>query len=235
MNYYEIPGVSHNAETEVIKAAYRALSKKYHPDTTSLDPKEANQRMQDVNLAYDTLSNVDKRKQYDNELRLKNRQSETHEESSKTSVDETERAWRVAVDYYPYLASWYQDLSKLSPQLAQSFKSVIIKKKDYESAFRLAKSLERDHLSRIFGPNDDFQLFGKELILDGNDKAIEELRITISVIGDKRPPYKVIRKIREKYYGRQDDPPRQSESKFDPTTLITFAILFFFLIALLSS
>ena len=32
-NYYEILGVSKNSETEVITAAYKAMMRKYHPDT----------------------------------------------------------------------------------------------------------------------------------------------------------------------------------------------------------
>lgn len=69
-NYYELLGVSVDAPNEVIKAAYRALSKKYHPDVCT-DISNAGELMQQINVAYDTLSDPQKREQYDRELDLK--------------------------------------------------------------------------------------------------------------------------------------------------------------------
>jgi curved DNA-binding protein CbpA len=63
MNYYEILQVSNHAESEVIEAAYKRLSLKYHPDRNpACDAKE---KMQQINEAYSILINSEKRKQYD--------------------------------------------------------------------------------------------------------------------------------------------------------------------------
>tara|TARA_Y100000310_G_C20564392_1_gene754697 strand:- start:726 stop:926 length:201 start_codon:yes stop_codon:yes gene_type:complete len=59
-NYYKILGVNQSAESEVIKAAYRVLSKKYHPDVSASE--ESKVRMQEINLAYDMLSNEAKKR-----------------------------------------------------------------------------------------------------------------------------------------------------------------------------
>lgn len=64
MNYFEILEVSENAETEVIKASYRALVKKYHSDNFSEGLKDADERMKIINEAYETLSDETKRKDY---------------------------------------------------------------------------------------------------------------------------------------------------------------------------
>ena len=52
MNYYEILQVSENASEEVIRMAYKALAKKYHPDVFDGDSKIAEQKMKEINEAY---------------------------------------------------------------------------------------------------------------------------------------------------------------------------------------
>lgn len=62
-NPYTVLGVSETATDEEIRAAYRTLAKKYHPDLNPNDP-EAARRMNDVNVAYDQIKSADKRAQY---------------------------------------------------------------------------------------------------------------------------------------------------------------------------
>ena len=61
-NYYDVLGVNKNASQEDIKKAYRNLSKKYHPDRNGGDET----KFKEINEAYDTLGDENKRKQYDN-------------------------------------------------------------------------------------------------------------------------------------------------------------------------
>ena len=65
MNYYEILEVSTNASKEVIKNAYRALIKKYHPDSYTGDKEFAQEKVKEINEAYETLIDDDKRLLYD--------------------------------------------------------------------------------------------------------------------------------------------------------------------------
>ena len=67
MSYYDILEVSPKASKEVIKNAYRALSKKYHPDTYKGDLKYAQEKMKEINTAYETLMDEEKRLVYDYE------------------------------------------------------------------------------------------------------------------------------------------------------------------------
>jgi len=64
MNYYEVLGVSQDAPKDEIRKAYLKLAKKYHPDRTGGD-KPAEEKLKEINNAYDTLKNPEKRKQYD--------------------------------------------------------------------------------------------------------------------------------------------------------------------------
>lgn len=63
-NYYEILEVSKEATPTDIKKSYRTLSLKYHPDKPSGDKN----KFQEINQAYETLSDPQKKEQYDAEL-----------------------------------------------------------------------------------------------------------------------------------------------------------------------
>ncbi|KAL4592089.1 hypothetical protein LXL04_005072 [Taraxacum kok-saghyz] len=64
-SHYQFLGVPAEADLEEIKAAYRRLSKEYHPDTTSLPLKTASEMFMRLREIYDVLSDSEKRRFYD--------------------------------------------------------------------------------------------------------------------------------------------------------------------------
>jgi curved DNA-binding protein len=71
-DYYEILGVPPTADKKVIQKTFRQLARKYHPDVNPGN-KEAEEKFKTMNEAYQVLSDVEKRKKYD-ELRAQYQQ-----------------------------------------------------------------------------------------------------------------------------------------------------------------
>lgn len=63
-DYYDILGVDKSASQDDVRKAYLKLAHKYHPDKTGGD-KAAEEKLKEINAAYDTLKNPQKRQQYD--------------------------------------------------------------------------------------------------------------------------------------------------------------------------
>ena len=63
-DYYEVLGVSRDADDAALKKAYRALAKKYHPDANPGDQAAAD-KFKEASEAYSVLSDPEKRRQYD--------------------------------------------------------------------------------------------------------------------------------------------------------------------------
>ena len=63
-DYYEILGISKQADAKEIKKAYRKLAIKYHPDKNPND-KNAENKFKEAAEAYDVLSKPEKKQRYD--------------------------------------------------------------------------------------------------------------------------------------------------------------------------
>lgn len=66
-NYYKILGISENATQKDIKIAFRRLARKYHPDR---NPTISDELMKTINIAFESLSDPDKRQVYDRSLKI---------------------------------------------------------------------------------------------------------------------------------------------------------------------
>ena len=68
-NYYKILQIDKDASPEIIKVAYKLLVKKNHPDLKEgEDKKNAEEKIKEINEAYDVLSNPTKKAEYDQTL-----------------------------------------------------------------------------------------------------------------------------------------------------------------------
>ena len=67
-SYYALLGLHPSASALEIRRSYRELSKLYHPDTTELPKAIATAKFQELNEAYATLSNLERRSAYDTKI-----------------------------------------------------------------------------------------------------------------------------------------------------------------------
>ena len=68
MNYYNTLGLSPDSSAEEIKKVYRKLAMQYHPDRNGGNP-EGEERLKEINEAYQILGNEEKRRLYDLQYR----------------------------------------------------------------------------------------------------------------------------------------------------------------------
>lgn len=64
-DYYEVLGISRDANGDVIKKSFRALAMQYHPDRNPDNPDQAAEKFKEASEAYEVLSDPDKRARYD--------------------------------------------------------------------------------------------------------------------------------------------------------------------------
>ena len=85
ITYYEILEVSRTASKEVITKAYKVLVRKYHPDLEQDEGKkeEAKEKMVRINEAYETLSDDEKRKKYDDTIAILEEKERIEKEKKK--------------------------------------------------------------------------------------------------------------------------------------------------------
>ena len=86
-NCYELLGVSQTANNEELRKAFRQLSKRLHPDTTSLPSDEATRQFQNVCEAYDLLSDPVLRANYDLRIEKENNIINQKSEAYSTNME----------------------------------------------------------------------------------------------------------------------------------------------------
>ena len=196
-DYYCILGVIKSAEDIVIKAAYRALAQKYHPDKFEGDEAESQKKMQEINEAYSVLSDSERRKEYDRAYDNSISGEDDDREEGTHISDEKDQIWREVVEYYPDLLRISSDLEKISKRLVQTFKYHILETKDFENRKKISEKIEKDFLINYFGFNEKIFNFGRLLILCGFLKAAKKLNRAVDILGVRVDPTVVINKILE--------------------------------------
>ena len=227
-DYYRILGVLDDAEDIVIRAAYRALAQRYHPDKWRGDQAEATRRMAEINVAYAVLSDTVKRATYDS-TRDKNqfRDEPPDAEDANESIN---KDWDLAVKYLPDLIRIERDLHAVSRELAFTFRLILLEGKRFGESGAVAKELERGYLAKYFGDQVEVQAFAKELILEGRKDAAKELNEAVRVLG--RVASSVLHRIANDFKtSRASSTATLIWSAWD--TACVFALFFFFLLVII--
>jgi hypothetical protein len=191
-DYYKILGVLDNAEDIVIKAAYRALAQKYHPDKNQT--KAAKDIMQEINEAYSVLSDPAERKKYDGS-RKKQEFTQDNSQNTKDLLKNLEKDWHDSIEYFPDLDDLAKDLSRYSKELELTFKILVIEKKEYKNRNKLAVSLKNQFLERYFGFDKEIHNFAEELFEAKDFVNLKKLNRAVTLLGSDIDAEVIINKI----------------------------------------
>lgn len=198
-DYYATLGVLPAAEDVVIRAAYRALAQRYHPDRALHDPAEAHRRMTEINEAYEVLSDPASRTSYDS-ARGSGAQSadayfsETQETESEDR-DPLEADWNLAKSYFPDLLALETRLAKVSWRLAYAFRAHLLETKQFQDRQQIAQTAETQFLKTYFGTNLKIVEFARSLITAGHKAPAKSLNEAVRVLGSGVEAETLIQKI----------------------------------------
>jgi len=198
-HYYDVLGVSPTADDFVIKAAYKALAQRYHPDkfaNNAKDAADAETKMRQLNEAYQILSDTAKRRDYD--ASLKQNQQQNSQQSSANSKQQAD--WQIALRFYSDLTTFETRLAKFDTNLVSEFRSNLLATQQYERRQAIADKLEQDYLEGYFGDHPDIVQFARELLLAGKREGAKELNQMLKVVGGSVPADEIIKRLQKQYF-----------------------------------
>ena len=198
-DHYFVLGVLPTADDVVLRAAYRALAQRYHPDKWQGEPSEASEKMAQINAAYAVLSDPASRRAYDESRSPHNDNAEAffsdEDVDREPMYDPLEADWRVAVDFYPDLAELEKGLGKLSWRVAFAYRAMMLETQDFQHRTAKAEEIRNSFLRRHFGENRDILELADALISQQNRKAAVALNRAVRVLGAAAESERIISTI----------------------------------------
>lgn len=154
-NYYKILEVRESASDEIIRAAYKTLAKKYHPDNSSDETSQ--KKMIEINEAYQVLSDKLKRQEYDMSLEknsnmcneghkdFQRKREDVDDEENKTEEEEKQKDNRIIKIFKDVGKSMLNAIHEAELEYQEAYFQGI-KMDDFELvySFRKAKGYKRN-------------------------------------------------------------------------------------------
>lgn len=207
--FYELLGVREDADPRIIRAAYRTMAQAFHPDRYDGNKDEANKKMSELNVAYEVLSDPERRANYDNKLNRKSKdhpssesgkqqassEKNTQKKPSKTDSD----PWEIARQAYPEIERIYRELMTINGGLGDEFRSVLIRETAYHRADDVAIRMRDEFLSKYYGDDEDIKKFALEVIRLGNKSMAKYLNEVVVALGNSASIDVIHKLFSEKY------------------------------------
>ena len=192
-NYYHILGLSFESKPEnsLINAAYKALVKLYHPDIFKGNNKDLKRKITEINEAYETLSNAEKKKKYDEQLNIFHKNNLY--DFSELNLEDTEKFndkffnndWEIASIVYPELEERIFKLDLYSKKLTLQFQFYLLETKKFHQNKEIMDKFIDAFIEKKFGSSKLITKLSKFLIENKNKKETLYLNKLVKVVGSK--------------------------------------------------
>ena len=206
-NYYAVLGLDSSASIEVIKAVYRVLAKKYHPDTYSGNKDKGEKIFKKINEAYQVLSNPSKKEEYDKSREDTHKNANDYEASDYNDENQSDdfydsedkKKWEVACDIYPEIKDYRAMLRKININLSIAYVAHLLETKNFDKAEIIFQHYKENFLSRYFSSDKYIHEVILELIERNYRHIALEVNKTIQVVGNPSDAKRFMKKILSKY------------------------------------
>lgn len=169
--YYDVLGVATDTPDVVIKAAFRALAKTYHPDGAGGEAGDP-ERFIEIQTAYAVLSNPDSRSEYDAGLREALASSQFPGEGRPIAGAANGGVpWSHALPENIEAERIHARLGLYSDALAQSFHEAFVRGECGDDVAGYADDLEKAFFREFFGEDTDVQALARLLLLRSRSGA----------------------------------------------------------------
>lgn len=173
-NYYEILEVSEKASNEVIEKAYKVLVKKYHPDLQQeKDRKQAEEKMKQINEAYEILSDNQKKMEFDASLQRQRQEQIRQEENRRRQQDTYNQT------------SYYQEETKQNTTIPKKEQKVQMQEEGYQE-YRKRQDIKEQEAS--YG-NVQEELYKKQLAYQKKYQEAYERKMQQEIENQYRKQY----------------------------------------------
>lgn len=190
-NPYDVLGIPHGCSVELITATYKSLVKVFHPDVFQGDRDFAAQRMAEINIAYEYLSDEQSKAKYDEFLSRSKKDEYDEDYDPKNENNEFTRAsdilkenWLFACEYHPELKLIHERLSKIDSNSGVLFIMIMVEEQLFLDAESIASELENQFLKSKFGTDKEVIQLAKFCILNKKFKFAQQLNRALKVLGE---------------------------------------------------
>jgi curved DNA-binding protein CbpA len=189
INPYEVLGLPHASDFELVKATYRSLVKIYHPDVFKGDKEFAKERLSQLNAAHEFLSDEQQKHDFDKSPQSQEKGEEQQDFDPEQNSDEFDEGikilkenWDFACEYHPKLKSLYQDLRMLNKQPAFLFMAFVVETKQYHEAAKIAGLLEDAFLTTKFGDDETVKRVAKFALQQKEIQFAKKLNKAVKIL-----------------------------------------------------
>ena len=190
INPYEVLGLPHSSDFELVKATYRSLVKIYHPDVFKGDKEFAKERLSQLNAAHEFLSDEKQKREFDKSPQSQEKGEEQQDfdpDQSSNEFDEgikiLKENWDFACGYYPKLKQFYNNLSVLGKEPAFAFMAYVVETKKYKDAATIADQLEDAFLTTKFSNDPTIKQIAKLALQQEEIGFAKELNRALKILG----------------------------------------------------